>query len=177
MLNNLPNTLTLIRFFLAIPISVSILNLNYYCSAILLFIAILTDFFDGFLARKFLWETHIGATIDPLADKFLLITCYLSLLKINMTPAWLTVIIVGKDLLILTFLLINRKIFLASKIAPKLLGKITTFLQMLLAIVILAKNSLFIDYNLDLLWLYVIVACFSLASGVQYLLNTVFYPE
>jgi cardiolipin synthase len=173
MLNNLPNTLTLIRFFLAVPLSINILNNNYYYSAILLLVAILTDFFDGFLARKFLWETHIGAAIDPLADKFLLISCYLSLFKSNMIPIWFTIIIVGKDLLMLTFLFVHRKKFLFSKITPKILGKITTFLQMSLAIIILTKNYLLINSNLDFFWLYVIVGCFTLASGIQYLLDRI----
>ncbi len=172
MLKNLPNTLTLIRFFLAVPISINILNNNYYYSTILLSIAILTDFFDGFLARKFLWETHIGATIDPLADKFLLISCYLSLLKSSMVPVWFTIIIVGKDCLMLTFIFVYRKIFLFAKITPKLLGKITTFMQMALAIIILTKNYVPTDYKFDLFWLYIIVACFTLASGVQYLIDS-----
>jgi CDP-diacylglycerol--glycerol-3-phosphate 3-phosphatidyltransferase len=97
---NLPNALSLSRIFLT-PILVVILltrvdGKEIYGAAIFV-IAALTDFFDGYLARRRNQVTAIGKLLDPIADKLLVSSAFISLVELKLAPAWMVVIIVGRE--------------------------------------------------------------------------------
>lgn len=128
----LPTYVTLTRFVL-IPVFVNLfLAGRYRESLILFFIAGLTDFLDGFLARTLNQRSQLGSMLDPLADKFLMLFSYTMLCIKNYLPDSVGYIVVGRDILILLgigFLLL-AKIKLYYK--PTILSKICTTIQMLL---------------------------------------------
>ena len=97
---NLPNTLTLIRI-LTVPIFLECLAYHLYWEALVVFaIGGITDFFDGLTARWLNQQTALGAYLDPVADKLLVISSFIMLGLIDGIPMWLTVVVVVRDILI-----------------------------------------------------------------------------
>ncbi|PWT91381.1 MAG: CDP-diacylglycerol--glycerol-3-phosphate 3-phosphatidyltransferase, partial [Acidobacteria bacterium] len=97
---NLPNTLSLSRIFLT-PVLVVILLTRVegkeLYGAIIFAIAALTDFFDGYFARRRNQVTTVGKLLDPIADKLLTCSAFISLVELNLAPAWMVVLIVGRE--------------------------------------------------------------------------------
>ena len=99
MLNFLPNFLTLFRFFLVYPIVISI-NENQFLLAIIFFIlAGISDFFDGFLARKLEAISEFGMIADPIADKTLIIATLISLTIAGKVDLWIAYLVLGRDMI------------------------------------------------------------------------------
>src|SRR5262249_6105041 len=97
---NLPNTPTLSRIFLT-PILVVVLLTRIegkeIYGALIFTVAALTDFLDGYFARKRNQVTNVGKLLDPIADKLLVTSAFISLVELNLAPAWMVVIIVGRE--------------------------------------------------------------------------------
>ena len=95
---NLPNGLTLVRIFL-VPILVAVLLTKYsvLVAALIFLAASLTDLLDGYLARKRGQVTTLGTLLDPVADKLLISSAFISLVQLQVVPAWMVVIIIGRE--------------------------------------------------------------------------------
>jgi CDP-diacylglycerol---glycerol-3-phosphate 3-phosphatidyltransferase len=94
---NLPNGLTLMRIFL-VPLLVAVLLTKYSVIAVAVFLAAsLTDLLDGYLARKRGQVTTLGTLLDPVADKLLISSAFISLVQLQLVPAWMVAIIVGRE--------------------------------------------------------------------------------
>jgi cardiolipin synthase len=165
---NLPNLLSLIRI-LFIPLFVNFLIYKHYdWSLITLALSAITDALDGFIARFFHQKTTLGAYLDPIADKLLLVTSYITLAILNIIPNWLTIIIISRDVIIslgVLVLLINSY---PLEIKPSGISKFTTLFQFLT----LFLSLLYSYYGLDFSYLhilYAITAVFTIASGLHYL--------
>ena len=163
----IPNALTLIRILLT-PLIVWLLlasRLDY--ALIVFFIAGLTDGLDGLIARLFHQKTKLGAYLDPLADKLLLVSSFILLAYLNLVPVWLAVIIVSRDVLILlgiiTLLFHNVKV----EIKPSIISKLTTLVQLLTVLVVLGSSYLAFP-RWTYLVLFFLTGLFSMASGLQY---------
>jgi cardiolipin synthase len=105
----------------------------------LCFLAGSSDGVDGFLARRFSWQSRVGAYLDPIADKLLLVSVYLSLGASGIVPAALVWLVVGRDVIILA--MAGAGIFLTSirDFPPTVWGKISTIVQIGTAVVLLAS--------------------------------------
>jgi cardiolipin synthase (CMP-forming) len=168
---NLPNFLTLIRI-LTIPFFLVYLAYHRYGEAFVVFvIGGVTDFLDGLAARLMHQQTALGAYLDPVADKLLVITSYVMLGLIDGVPAWLAVIVISRDiLLILGYGIIYLLIEEPLAATPSWIGKASTMLQLLTlgtALALLAEPQLFDDWVLTVLIALTAVA--TIASGVQYM--------
>ena len=98
---NIPNFLTLFRIIL-VPAFVIFLIQSEYDKALIVFVvAGLTDALDGTLARLLKCQTILGAYLDPIADKLLLVTSYATLAILGIIPAWLSVLVISRDIIIL----------------------------------------------------------------------------
>src|SRR5215510_12839365 len=168
---NLPNTLTLLRI-LTIPLFLEFLAYHHYWEALIVFaIGGLTDFLDGLAARWMNQQTALGAYLDPVADKLLVITSFIMLGSIDGIPMWLAVVVVARDILILTgyciiFVLAQERF----EVRPSRIGKWSTTLQLLTLAV--ALTSLHDPKLLSPMVLQIFVALTALAtivSGCQYL--------
>src|SRR3989442_530479 len=95
---NLPNGLTLIRIFL-VPLLVAVLltKYNVLIAALIFLAASLTDLLDGYYARKRGQVTTLGILLDPVADKLLISSAFISLVQLQVVPAWMVVIIIGRE--------------------------------------------------------------------------------
>src|SRR6267154_2386141 len=101
---NLPNTLTLLRIFF-VPVLIVVLltrspNVELWGVAILL-LAAATDWADGYFARRRLQVTTLGILLDPIADKLLISAAFVSLVDMHLVPAWMVVIIIGREFTVL----------------------------------------------------------------------------
>ena len=147
----LANKITIVRILL---VPFLLISLFYYKQEyeFLRFVALgiffvcgLTDAIDGYVARKFYQKTQLGRILDPLADKLLILTAYLSLSMLknipvaSRIPAWLTITVISRDVIILLGSTIIFMIIKDIEIKPSLLGKATTFLQMLTVVLMLLQ--------------------------------------
>lgn len=173
---NLPNLLTLSRIF-AVPLLVVVLltrvynperqveSLSVILATVIFLGASITDYFDGYLARRRRQVTTLGMLLDPIADKLLISAAFISLVELGWAPAWMVVIIVGRELAITGLRSIAARQGLTIDASE--LGKIKMVSQVLAVTLIILSNLVFWLKPLSLvaLWLTVI---FALASAVDY---------
>ncbi|WP_152207073.1 CDP-alcohol phosphatidyltransferase family protein [Marinobacter changyiensis] len=166
----IPNALTFLRVLLIVPFAMALLETQYRVALIVFFVAAVTDGIDGFLARHFEWRSRLGAIADPLADKALLITAYLMLTWTGVLPLWLFLVVLGRDVLIVLGGLVFHYTVGRFELQPSLLGKLNTFVQILvvLAIIILLAGlpmpPWVLPLGVDL------VAVSAVASGLHYVI-------
>jgi cardiolipin synthase len=168
---NIPNFLSLLRIIL-VPVFVIFLIQYSYASALIIFtIAGLTDALDGALARLLNKQTKLGAFLDPLADKILLTTSFISLSIFGLIPGWLTVIVISRDFIILLGIMILSMMSVTYEIKPLFVSKITTGLQIGTVFLTLFLESF--TYNIvsrDLIFtLSWLTASFTIISGLFYI--------
>jgi CDP-diacylglycerol--glycerol-3-phosphate 3-phosphatidyltransferase len=165
---NLPVALTLLRIFI-VPLLVALLltkgkNMDLWAVAVFL-VAAGTDLLDGYLARKRSQVTTLGILLDPIADKLLISAAFISMVELRMVPAWMVVIIVGREFAVSGL----REIASAEGFALEAseLGKTKMVMQVIAVVVIVLgqRYSLLHLWGRILLWL---VLLFALASAVQY---------
>jgi len=166
---NLPNFLTLIRIVL-IPFFLVLLASQLYFDALLVFIlGGVTDALDGFIARRMNQKTSLGAILDPVADKLLLMSSFIMLGMMGGIPLWLVVLVVSRDTVILfgyvaiSFLLDER-----LEVQPTIAGKLSTVFQLVtvgVVLLMLARSQL-LESWLDDALVYLTAAA-TVLSGVQ----------
>ncbi len=165
---NPANALTLLRLAL-VPLIVFLLAERNFRAVLGLFIvAGVSDALDGYIARRYRLITQIGSLLDPLADKLLITATVLSLAYLQRLPLWLTLLIVGRDAVILLGAISFRLATGRLEMAPTLLSKLNTFGQLSLALGILADAANIMDMAPWRLPLYTIVTFTTVLSGVQY---------
>jgi cardiolipin synthase len=169
---NLPNILSLLRIFLIPVFLVLMVNQKITEAFIVFLLAGLTDVLDGFAARLLHLKTKIGAFLDPAADKLLMTASFIiltlpSLNSPNVIPVWLTVSVIGRDLLIASAAFVLFKLKGQKTFLPSLLGKTCTVLQVMVPLLVLFLNVRQISSSL-LIWLYYLTLVFTLLSAVHY---------
>lgn len=165
---NIPNCLTILRILLTPLLVWLLLGKKLKAALLVFFIAGLTDGLDGFIARVFRQKTKLGAYLDPLADKFLLVSTFILLGIQNLVPDWLVVIAVSRDTLIILGVLTLMFHNIPLEIRPSLLSKTTTLFQLLTLLVAMGSWFLVLPPN-GYLALYTITALLSVLSGIHYL--------
>ncbi len=160
---NLPNFLSIFRLFLTIFFVLAI-NYERYDIALLLFIIqAFSDVLDGFLARIMKTKTDLGAFLDPMADKIMIVSSYAVLSVYNIIPFWVTFVVLMRDIIISTGFFILYKLSYKGKPTPIILSKITTLSQMSTVIYMLWPGErIYSEY------FFYITAVLSVLSGVQY---------
>jgi cardiolipin synthase len=164
---NLPNYITLVRIIL-IPFFINLMIYGYYRSALGIFvIACITDALDGMIARITKAQTELGAFLDPMADKLLIVSAFVTLVLLHMLPIWLVIVVVSRDVI----LVIGSAVIYFTghdlKARPSIVGKATTVLQLAVVTLSLLLRSYGVHVGLMSL-LYGTTAVFTVASGVQY---------
>jgi len=165
---NIPNALTMTRIVF-IPLFITSIIYKRYDYALYLFIiAALTDVFDGLFARLTNQKTAFGRFLDPLADKFLLVTTFIIMSVYEFIPKWLTIIVISRDLIIIIGWFLLYLVSDISRVEPSLLGKITIWVQSLFIAYILVDINLHFlpDKPPLLLW---VTAGITILSGFDYL--------
>ena len=165
----LPNVLTLFRMLAVVPIVIWLLSGQYRAAFYLAVFAGISDLLDGFLARRFGWMTHFGGVLDPLTDKFLLVSTTLTLAWMQLLPWWLVILVVARDLVIvLGGLYYHYRIARITHSKPTTLSKWNTLLQILLVVTVMLILAYPAPSEPWLDWLIWAVALTTTASGIQY---------
>lgn len=173
---NVPNTLSLIRVFLA-PLVLLFLSLRIddklipslpdvswgdALAALVFIIAALTDMFDGLIARKYKLVTNLGKFIDPLADKVLVIAAMLALIEFQRLPAWIVMVIITRE-----FIVTGLRLVAAAEgvvIAASKGGKLKTVTQIIALTMLILK----VPGGMAVMWLAMILTVW---SGMEYLIK------
>jgi len=165
----LPNLVTLARL-LAVPLAVWLMVTLRYEAAFWLFISAgVSDALDGFLARRLGARSELGAYLDPLADKCLLVGAYVTLGFQGQIESWLVILVVFRDLLIIGGALLYHTLTHALTMQPLMVSKLNTLLQILLIGLLLARLGLGISAgDLEQILVYS-VALSTLLSGAAYI--------
>lgn len=166
---SIPNLITLARILL-VPVVVWAIASNQMLFAFLLFAAAgLSDAVDGFLAKRFGMASELGAYLDPLADKVLIVSIYVSLGIVDALPRWLVILVVSRDLLIVGGVLFSWLIDRPVGVKPHPVSKLNTAAQLLLVGLVLAALGFGFDAGWALTLAMMAVAALTLASVAVYL--------
>ncbi|HMK59528.1 MAG TPA: CDP-alcohol phosphatidyltransferase family protein [Dissulfurispiraceae bacterium] len=174
---SLPNVITLMRI-VVIPVFVTALIYQKYDYALALFaFAGISDLLDGLLARMTNQKTSLGAFLDPLADKFLLLTSFILFSVYGWVPTWLTITVISRDLIVTLGWLLLYLTSHTTGVAPTITGKAAIASQLLLiAYILLAINLPSLPDEAPLTAM-LIVAALTIASGFQYVFRGLTYSE
>ena len=166
---SIPNLITLGRILL-VPIVVwAIISPGTMWIAFVLFVvAGVSDAVDGFLAKRFNMTTELGAYLDPLADKALIVSIYITLGINGAIPRWLVILVVSRDILIVGGIMLSWLVGNPLKIKPLLVSKLNTVAQILFACVVLGTLGFGIQAVTLTLVLMGLVAALTLLSVAAY---------
>jgi cardiolipin synthase len=169
---NIPNFLTLFRIILVPAFVIFLIQAEYDKALIAFVVAGLTDALDGTLARLLKCQTILGAYLDPIADKLLLVTSYATLAILGIIPAWLSVLVISRDFIILMGIAILTLISVPYEIKPAIVSKITTALQISTIFFPLLFKA--VQYDIGNHWITVLfwlTALFTVISGLVYIIR------
>lgn len=166
---HIPNIITFIRLLL-VPLCVWLIISEAYPLAFLTFmVAGASDFADGFLARRYNWHSKLGSYLDPLADKSLMVSVYVTLGFMKELPAWLVILVVSRDVLIVAAVLVARLMDHPIRIKPLFVSKVNTAAQIVYVVAVLAFLALDRPNDLVVNIGGLAVAVLTVASGAAYL--------
>jgi cardiolipin synthase len=167
----LPNLISLARL-LAVPVVVWAILADEMVLAFWLFVAAgLSDALDGYLARRSGAQTMVGGFLDPLADKALLVSVYITLGHSGALPLWVVIMVVSRDVLIVGGVILSHTLTHALKPEPLLVSKLNTVAQIVLAATILSESALDGDWHMAVSMLIWAVAATTLVSGASYIVQ------
>jgi cardiolipin synthase len=165
---NLPNILTLTRVLMIPFFVIFIINKNFGWALITFIIAGVTDGIDGLIARITHQRTELGSYLDPIADKLLLFSAFITLAIIEIIPSWLVVIVITRDIIILVGFLVMLLTNYHPKINPSLLSKATTVFQILTIVLVLFAGYYQVFKQPSVIAIYA-TAIITILSGTQYI--------
>jgi len=169
---NIPNLLTLLRIILVPVIVIFLIQEQFLNAAIAFIAAALTDALDGFIARSLGQQTTLGAYMDPIADKALLASSFVTLSVLHAVPGWLAVIVISRDVIIVMGILVLFLMSVPVRIRPTVISKITTAVQLITVLTVLFDLSFpDIIWDVWLAALFVLTAVFTVASGLNYMMK------
>jgi cardiolipin synthase len=165
---NLPNLITLARI-LSVPVVVWAITSGEMLFAFILFLAAgISDAVDGFLAKRFGWATELGAYLDPLADKALIVSIYVALGISEAVPRWLVILVVSRDIMIIGAVILSWLVDKPVAVKPLLVSKLNTAAQIVFAGLVLGSLGLAFNPGWLLPAMMALVAALTLLSVGAY---------
>jgi cardiolipin synthase len=165
----IPNIITIGRLIIVPIVIVMIMQQRWTVAFSLFVVAGISDAVDGFIARRFDMKSEFGAYMDPIADKALLVSIYVTLAIVGAIPGWLAIIVVSRDVMIVAAVLLSWVMSRPVEIKPILVSKLNTGAQIAFAAFALAANA----FGAELAGLedvaMVLVATLTIASAGAYL--------
>ena len=163
-----PNLICVLRMALTVPIVMLLVDGDYAMTLALFAVAAVSDVLDGFLAKTFGWTSELGKILDPLADKLLLVSVFITLAWIGLVPAWLAAVAVTRDLVISFGAIAYLNLFGPVEGKPTVVSKINTLLQLsyVIAVVWHAAFAGFPEWAILALGALVLVS--TVVSGLDY---------
>lgn len=164
----IPNLITVGRLFLVPLVIVMIVNARWDFAFILFVVAGVSDAIDGFLAKRCGMASELGAWLDPIADKLLMASAYGLLGFLGVLPAWLVLLVIGRDVLIVAAVAAARLQGKALETKPILVSKANTAAQVFLVVLVLADLAFAFAAD-HVVWAVILVAAaLTILSGAAY---------
>lgn len=146
-----------------------LINKRFDLAFVVFALAGISDGLDGFLARIMKQKTRIGAILDPIADKALLASAYITLSVIGLVPNWLAVTVISRDIIIVFGVLVLLLFQSGIEIHPTIISKLTTLFQLLTIFTVLFCTVTRVDLERLLFGCYIATGILTVASGLHYL--------
>jgi cardiolipin synthase len=169
-LRHLPNVISAIRILLVVPIAAALANHQLATTIVLFGVAALSDAADGFLAKRFGWQSELGAVLDPAADKLLLATVFITLAYLRLVPLWLMAAAVARDVIIVGGALLYKSLIGPLNIRPSIVSKFNTLCQAAFIMAVVGRE----EFSLPPAWVVTALGAMVFAtvavSGIDYVL-------
>ncbi len=165
----LPNLITIGRLILVPLAIVMIINARWQEAFIIFVVAGVSDAIDGFIAKRFDMASELGAYLDPIADKALIVSIYITLAMVGIVPAWLVILVVSRDIMIVAAVILSWLMANPVVIAPLLVSKLNTAAQIVFAALVLGSKAFGIDAGNAIPVVQLAVALLTVASMGAYL--------
>lgn len=169
MIQHIPNLISVLRLLLVPWFAMLLLEQQFGLALILFVVMGVSDALDGFLARYLKASSALGAGLDPLADKVMLVAAFVVLGHLELLPVWLVALVVGRDVMVVGGTLLNYLLHPGQKTAVLKVGKINTFVQIITVFAFIGTQLVVLPLMLldALLWATVIA---TFVSGIGYIL-------
>jgi len=167
---HIPNVISAIRILLVAPIAVALADRQLVTTIVLFGVAALSDVADGFLAKRYGWQSELGAVLDPAADKLLLVTLFITLAYMKLVPFWLTAAAVTRDMIIVLGALLYRYWFGPLNVRPSVVSKFNTLCQTAFILAVVGREEFSVPPAWVALLLGALVFVTVVISGVDYIL-------
>lgn len=170
-LRQIPNAISSLRIILVLPIALALLHGRLLATMVLFGAAAVSDLADGFLAKRFGWQTPLGGILDPAADKLLLATVFVVLAVLRWVPPWLMAAAVARDLIIVLGAIAYRLCVGPLEARPTLISKLNTLCQALYIACVIAREQFAVPPATALLVLGALTFGTTAISGIDYVLS------
>ena len=140
--SNLPNSITVFRFLLVPPVVLLLLNRQYVGALLVFVLAGFSDALDGYLAKRYHWTSRLGALLDPLADKLMLVSGFVALAWLGLIPLWLVGLVILRDVVIVTGAIVYHMRIEKLEAAPSMVSKLNTLAQILLVLAVMYSQAI-----------------------------------
>jgi cardiolipin synthase len=165
----LPNLITIGRLILVPLVILMIVNQRWQVAFAIFVIAGISDAVDGILARRFGMASELGGYLDPIADKALIVSIYITLAMVGAIPAWLVILVVSRDFMIVSAVILSWVMGKPLAMAPFVVSKLNTAAQIIFAAVVLGSHAFGVDPGPAREVIEVAVAILTLGSMTAYL--------
>jgi cardiolipin synthase len=166
--SDLPNGITVFRFLLVPPVVLLLLNREYAGAMMVFALAGFSDALDGYLAKRYHWTSRLGALLDPLADKLMLLSGFVTLAWLGLIPPWLVGLVILRDVVIVTGAIVYHMRIEKLEAAPSVVSKLNTLAQILLVLAVMYSQAI---QPLPSFWMDVLISSVLLTtlwSGLDY---------
>jgi cardiolipin synthase len=167
-MRHLPNLICLLRIVLIVPLLQAMLAGEQARILVLFSIAAVSDGLDGYLAKRFNWTSELGKFLDPIADKLLLMSVFITAAWLDIAPWWVAAVAVARDVLLGIGALCYRLWFGPLRGRPTIISKINTGVQMLYLLAVILASAIGLPPREVLSALAVIMVLTTVASGADY---------
>jgi cardiolipin synthase (CMP-forming) len=170
-LRYIPNALCILRMLLVVPVTWLLLREDSRTTLWLFAFAAATDGLDGFLAKRCGWTSELGKILDPLADKILLVGTYITLAVVGFVPLWLTIVVVGRDVVITLGAIAYNWLYGYPHGHPTVISKLNTLCQIVFALLIVGSHAVGRSPALAITILGALVFVTTCVSGIDYVIT------
>jgi cardiolipin synthase len=168
--HQIPNIISSIRILLVAPIAVALADRQLATTIVLFGVAAVSDAADGFLAKRYGWQSELGAVLDPAADKLLMATVFITLAYMKLVPLWLMTTAVARDAIIVLGALLYRHWFGPLNVRPSMVSKFNTLCQAAFILAVVAREA----FSIPPAWVVVVLGALVFVtvavSGIDYVL-------
>jgi cardiolipin synthase len=177
MMHHIPNALCVLRMLMAVPVAILLMLGEFDATLVVFGLAAITDGLDGYLAKRFDWTSELGKALDPLADKILLVSAFITLSIVSrqpggaaLIPLWIVVPVVARDVIItLGAIAYVNAIGPLTESRPTIISKLNTLFQIAYVLAVVAAAALAVDWSTLIVVLATLVLVTTVASGIDYI--------